>query len=80
MQPPKHRTFKCKGCGAVAGVLLQASDAGPAGSVFHSKPEADANKRPVQCTLYRQLSAREFAKLHEDQASLENAVGWEKVI
>lgn len=78
MKPPAHRTFKCTGCGAVAGVLLESSGAGPAGSVFHTKPDADANKRPVQCTLYQQLSARAFAALHEDQPSLEQATNWEK--
>lgn len=76
--PPKHRTFVCKGCGRVAGVLLETSESGPAGSVFHSKPEADANKRPVQCRLFRALSALEYADLHEDSPPEENAVGWER--
>ena len=78
MKQPKHRTFKCKGCGGTAGILLEATGAGPAGSVFHLKPTADVNVRKVQCPLYQRLDAIAFAELHAEEPSLEQVNDWRK--
>ena len=86
MKQPKHRTFKCKGCGGTAGILLEAGvgiavlgrRAGPAGSVFHLKPTADVNVRKVQCPLYQRLDAIAFAELHAEEPSLEQVNDWRK--
>lgn len=65
-----RRYFHCIGCGGIAGVLLEDSEEGSAGSVFHMKPPADANRKLVQCKLFVSTSAEDYARLHEAQPDL----------
>ena len=62
--------FRCKGCGQPAGYFPVAhTDGGrtiPAGAVTHTKPERDANVRPVQCPLFQTLEADEYWAVHRD--------------
>lgn len=79
VKPPEHRLFRCKGCGGEAGEILESSYAGPAGSAFHLKPEADINRRPAQCPLFQRLDAAKFLELHRDQPSLpKKFTRWER--
>lgn len=78
---PVTRSFLCRGCGDVAGVFMEAFEGCPAGTVFHNKPEADANVRPVQCRLFQTLSPDDFAAVHADAPTLETLreQGWAPV-
>ena len=67
--------FKCRGCGALAGYYPNGAHEWPGGepgqqvprgSCVHTKPVADNNRKPVQCTLFRQLEPAEFWLLHKD--------------
>jgi len=72
--------FTCRGCGALAGYYPDGAREWPGGepgqqvprgSVVHTKSIADANRRPVQCTLFQQLEPREFWLLHQDDQRCE---------
>lgn len=57
---------KCRGgCGWLVGLLRDGLGDYEPGSVAHQKPEEDINVKPVQCELYRRLSAEELFELHE---------------
>ena len=68
---PDVFTFKCKGCGEIAMYINRDCQMGKAGGIGHSKPAEHANKIPVQCSLYRQLSPQEYWALHENEERLE---------
>lgn len=67
--------FKCRGCGEPAGYYPAGHWADgcavPPGSVVHSKPEADINRRSVACALWQRLEPDEFWELHKDDPTLE---------
>lgn len=58
---------KCLGCGGYIGLMVDGLPPWEEpGAVMHTKPLEDANKRPVQCSLYRNNSAQYLTKLHKD--------------
>lgn len=67
--------FKCRGCGAPAGYYADGIESGgygfAAGSITHTKPPGDVNRRPVQCELFQRLEPHEFWALHEHDAKIE---------
>lgn len=78
MKSPKNRLFRCLGCGQLAGELLETSEVGPKGAVFHLKPKGWANVRPVECELYHRLSAPEYRAMHANEPPVtEPLKSWE---
>lgn len=75
---PAQRCFRCRGCGAVAGVLTHDhNDIGPAGTVFHLKPLGHLNRLRVTCRLFQDLEPAEFVSVHADEPDIEGPRDWQ---
>jgi hypothetical protein len=86
MTHPHGIWFKCKGCGMAAGYFPDGhideatGHEIPAGATSHTKPAADANKVPVQCSVYRQLSCEAYWALHQDAERLPDPTKFEPIV